>query len=70
MEPSNSLSGTLSWAALEIGQELQLLENGRRQFAGRVDAVTQERDTIWLTSDSGERRLFHVTDGYTPSHMP
>lgn len=70
MESNSSHSSSLAWAAIEVGQELELLEAGRRQFSGRVDAVTQERDIIWLTSASGARRLFHVADGYTPSLLP
>lgn len=67
MKPSYSQGGSLQWAAIEVGQELELLEGARQQFVGKVDAVTHERDIIWLTSSVGERRLFHVADGYTPA---
>jgi hypothetical protein len=70
MESNKSQSSSFAWATIEVGQELVLLEAGCRQFSGRVDAVTQERDVIWLTSAAGERRLFHVADGYTPSLLP
>jgi hypothetical protein len=61
----NEPSGSLTWAAIEVGQELELLDGNRREFAGRVDAVTNEHDIFWLTSATGERRLFHAADGYT-----
>lgn len=70
MESNKRQSSSIVWGAIEVGQELELVEAGRRQFSGRVDAVTQERDIIWLTSAAGERRLFHVADGYAPSLLP
>jgi hypothetical protein len=67
MRSSNSGSTPFPWAFLEVGQEVELLERGSRHFAGVVDALTDDLDMIWITSSTGERRLFHVADGYTPS---
>lgn len=51
------------WGLLEEGHDV-VLENGNHRFAGKVDALSLDRKIIWVTSRVGERRLFHVADGY------
>jgi hypothetical protein len=51
------------WELLEEGNDV-VLENGNHRFAGKVDALSVDRNIIWVTSCIGERRLFHVADGY------
>jgi hypothetical protein len=58
-----------SWILLEQGQNV-VLEKGNQRFAGTVDALTDDRDIVWLRSSVGERRLFHVGDGYALLHEP
>lgn len=54
------------WGLLEEGQDV-VLENGNHRFAGKIDALSLDRNIIWVTSCIGERRLFHVADGYEVS---
>lgn len=51
------------WGTLEQGQNV-VLEKGNDAFTGVVDDLTDDRNIVWITSFTGERRLFHVGDGY------
>lgn len=54
---------SIPWVLVEVGQDL-VLKNGNHRFAGTVDALTSDRNIIWVISRIGERRLFHTADGY------
>jgi hypothetical protein len=51
------------WASVEKGQDV-VLEKGNERFAGIIDELTDDGAIVWITSSTGERRLFHVSDGY------
>lgn len=57
------------WARVVKGQDV-LLEKGHERFEGIVDDFTDDGDIVWIKSSTGERRLFHVSDGYGLSLHP
>jgi len=61
--PLAGTGSTTPWGRLEEGHDV-VLEHGNHRFAGKVDALTIDRNIIWVTSNLGERRLFHSSDGY------
>ncbi|MFP3700507.1 hypothetical protein SB758_34100, partial [Burkholderia sp. SIMBA_013] len=61
--PRAGTGSTTPWGLLEEGHDV-VLEHGNYRFAGKVDALTIDRNIIWVTTDLGERRLFHSSDGY------
>ena len=56
----------LPWRELEEGQTVELVRNGVCYFAGRLEMKTDDGKIVWLMSPCGERRLFHMEDGYRP----
>lgn len=56
---------TLSWFALNRGDEIELLDVGAVIARGLVDGFTDDREIIWLIPSSGEgRKMFHRADGW------
>lgn len=53
-----------AWTTLEPGQSVDLLLNGISHFRGVVDVMTENGEIVWLKGPLGERRMFHVGDGY------
>lgn len=51
------------WAGVDKGQDV-ILEKGNERFAGTVDDITDDGEIVWIKSSMGERRLFHMGDGY------
>lgn len=61
--PAGTPASNTPWGLLEEGHNV-VLENGNHCFSGTVDALSFDRNIIWVTSWVGERRLFHADDGY------
>lgn len=60
---TNTRAEGTSWGSLEQGQEV-ILEKGNDRIPGHIDALTEDGNIIWIISSTGERRLFHIYDGY------
>jgi hypothetical protein len=60
----SAIKGT-SWGNLEPGQVVTL-EKGNHRITGSIDALTEDGHILWIISSTGERRLFHIDDGYAP----
>lgn len=58
------ISGSV-WDDVQVGDIVQLINNGRTSHVGEVDARTPDGDIIWVGDPIGGRRLFHMHDGYT-----
>jgi hypothetical protein len=58
----SAIKGT-SWGSLEPGQVVTL-EKGNHRITGSIDALTEDGHILWIISSTGERRLFHIDDGY------
>ncbi|MFE4229463.1 hypothetical protein ACFRJ8_16445 [Arthrobacter sp. NPDC056886] len=52
------------WDVVEIGDAVHLRRGGRLEHAGRVDNRTADGAVVWVVSEGGFRKLFHVTDGF------
>jgi hypothetical protein len=55
---------TNPWACFEQGESVELALDGVVHFSGAIDTKTADDEIIWLVNSGGERRLFHVHDGY------
>jgi hypothetical protein len=55
--------GPAHWDDVEIGDTVELRRGGRLECAGRVDNRTADGAVVWVLSDGGRRRLFHIADG-------
>jgi hypothetical protein len=56
-----------AWDDVEIGDAVVVHRAGRLEHAGRVDNRTADGAVVWVLSDGGSRRLFHVADGFALS---
>jgi hypothetical protein len=52
------------WDDVQVGDTVQMVCNGRTEYVGKVDARTSDGDVIWVHDPVGDRRLFHIHDGY------
>ncbi|RAX14915.1 hypothetical protein DC347_20145 [Pseudarthrobacter sp. AG30] len=56
------------WDRLEVGQEVLLAHPGLPPIAGTVDAMTDDREIIWVLSVPRRRQIIHIDDGYRVLH--
>jgi hypothetical protein len=59
-----------TWTSLEPGDLVALGRQGLEHYSGRVDERTADGRTIWVIDRIGDRRLFHIDDGYDLSLGP
>jgi hypothetical protein len=52
------------WKSLERGDVVALSLGGFEYRRGTVDERTADGRTIWVIDRIGDRRLFHIDDGY------
>ncbi|WP_427173533.1 hypothetical protein [Arthrobacter sp. 92] len=52
------------WDDVQVGDAVQLSRNGRIEYTGKVDDRTAAGDIVWVKTNLGRRRLFHVADGF------
>ena len=57
-------SRATDWDDVEIGDAVHLRRSGRLEHAGRVDNRTADGAVVWVVSNAGYRKLFHVADGF------
>jgi len=55
------------WDDVKIGDAVLVRRAGRLEHAGRVDDRTADGAVVWVLSEVGSRRLFHVADGFALS---
>lgn len=53
-----------AWLDVQVGDVVQLIDDGRTKYVGEVDARTPDGEVIWVHDPVGGRRLFHIHDGY------
>ena len=53
-----------SWKALALGDVVSLTLHGFEHYRGTVDDRTEDGGVIWVIDLIGERRLFHIDDGF------
>ncbi|UVJ39897.1 hypothetical protein [Arthrobacter sp. CJ23] len=56
------------WTSLQPGDIVTLYRRGVRCHRGTVDEQTEDGRTIWVIDGIGDRRLFHIEDGYELTH--
>jgi hypothetical protein len=55
-----------TWTDVEPNQHVSLVNKRGFRLAGRVDAMTEDRSTMWIQLDGGMgRQLVHHLDGFT-----
>ena len=57
-------SRATDWDDVEIGDAVHLRRAGRLEHAGRVENRTVDGAVVWVVSTGGDRKLFHVADGF------
>ncbi|WP_434615191.1 hypothetical protein [Arthrobacter sp. A5] len=63
--PAQPTATTGPWPALERDEPICLIDPHGWRLTGRVDAMTEDRSTVWIQLDGGRgRRLVHQQDGY------
>lgn len=60
----NWVSSAPSWDDVQIGDSVQISGDGRIEYTGQVDDRTADGDVVWIKTNLGRRRLFHVADGF------
>ncbi len=59
------------WPPLQRDEPICLVDRFGSRLSGRVDAMTEDRSTVWIQLDGGNgRRLVHHQDGYVLSNRP
>jgi hypothetical protein len=54
-----------AWTEVQPDQHIALVNNRGLRLAGRVDAMTEDRSTLWIQLDGGMgRQLVHHLDGF------
>lgn len=59
----NQVTSALCWEDVEVGDSVQISRNGRVEYTGQVDDRTADGNVVWIKTNLGRRRLFHVADG-------
>ncbi|MGF9648342.1 hypothetical protein AAIH32_10230 [Pseudarthrobacter oxydans] len=54
----------LLWASLQSGHFVAFSRQGLNCHQGYVDDRTDDGLIVWVTDETGHRRLFHVEDDY------
>jgi hypothetical protein len=52
------------WKALALGDVVSLTLHGFEHYRGTVDDRSEDGGIIWVIDRIGERRLFHIDDGF------
>lgn len=52
------------WPLVDIGTLVSVSLKGRIEHSGTVDDKSYDGSVVWILSSSGQRRLFHIGDGY------
>ncbi len=53
-----------TWASVAIGTRVTMTKGGHNPFRGTVDDRTAEGTILWILSNTGIRKLFHIEDGF------
>jgi hypothetical protein len=59
----NQVSSALYWDDVQVGDSVQISRNGHIEYTGHVDDRTADGNVVWIKTNLGRRRLFHVADG-------
>lgn len=52
------------WTSLQRGDIVTLHREGVQCHKGTIDEQTEDGQMIWVIDGIGDRRLFHIEDGY------
>ena len=64
LQQNRAIPSPVQWDDVQIGDRVRLRRNGYLEHTGRVDSRTPDGAVVWVTSEGGSRKLFHIADGY------
>ena len=64
LQQNRAIPTPAQWDDVQIGDRVRLRRDGYLEHTGRVDSRTPDGAVVWVTPDGGNRKLFHITDGY------
>ncbi|BCW74344.1 hypothetical protein [Arthrobacter sp. NicSoilB11] len=67
---TSRVKSPVRWDAVQVGDSVELRRDGHTAFSGLVDARTDDGDVVWVAAPAGDRRLFHIADGYDLAGVP